>query len=1088
MGQSLRHYHVFISYRHNDRDKRIAEELQKRLEKYKVRNPKTGRMEWLTVFRDQSELPTSNDLGRDIETALEASDYLVIICSRDYRKSIWCMRELSYFRSLHGNSNAQILPIITEGEPEECFPPEICFREEFIYNGAAPQTVQVPVEPMAADVRGETIDKQIKKLRTTEYMRIAAPVLGVPFDALYQRRARGRFQKIFAAVFIALVLAIGFGVYNFSVNQKLTAQQEEILESDSRNLARTAQLLLEKGQRKQALEAIVQAFPSENQDRPIVPEAVQMLHELMYTYHEPGYRVSQVYETYYAIKAAVLSEDGRYLVTAESNSDIVCYDLQSQKENWRKKNTYHFYDSAPELILLPTGDAILLIEPYNTTQETSISRISIVSGETEWTESIGKHHPALSPDRSVLAYVLTASDNMAEAPFVTYFYDTETGDEIEKLQYSPEKSYLTKLGSFGFSDDGQAFFLVTEREESDAQQFAELTVYNLKGEKSDTVYTAKAGAYMRHTILGEKYGIDVFPLANACGEDCGFYYKISIPKISNRYNAFLHVREPVEIPNNVLLTGAIFTDNPQKNFSSCMEFSFQNDSSSMVSTDYLGAFPFGQDIIFITDKQMMKYNHDNESEPFRQVNFASIAVRCFSRDNQVFVIFQNGTISKVIAHGLSPEISQTQQGAITSNSCNMATISANDSIVLISEEKAMICHQIGDSTGIEEQFDESIYQSFPCPENELAIISKGGRLHMSLIDVENMSIFTQNQNFLYLDFWDGSEFRGITADKQIAIFDDKIWDLSTNSIVDSADYPWQEHNLRGISFLASNQSILSSKFRRNQRIPPSLQWWYNGTLIDVPTEYQGKPILNGITWYFDDLMQSSAFLIGENGLLVAKMNFSDSSSIIGNSSPYLGLLIFSATDKIWRYVPTGSEASDIENESGPYCTFAKRHPWVGLSELDGVLRIYDWDTDSYIHQHDLQVPRSTVNYMSFFGDDRYMLLATSKEMIVVDLETGEITLNELFSTYSDKTTLIPHLCTEFGDYLAVCLDDDDGYGFCINTKTWQIENKIPGLMYMNDDIVLTLSSDRNSLILYPRWSTEDLLAAARQELSEYSPE
>ena len=1084
MRQSLRHYHVFISYRHNDRDKRIAEELQKCLEKYKVRNPKTGQMEWLTVFRDQSELPTSNDLGKDIEMALEASDYLVIICSKDYQKSIWCMRELSYFRNLHNNSNVRILPIITDGEPEECFPPELCFREEAVYSGEALQTVQIPVEPMAADVRGANLSEQIKKLRFTEYMRIAAPVLGVPFDALYQRRARSRFQKILAAVFAALVLATGFGIYNFSVNQKLTVQQTEILEADSRNLARTAQLLLEKGQRKQALEAIVQAFPSENQNRPIVPEAVQMLHETLYTYHAPGYRVNQVHETYYAIEKAVLSRNERYLVTIESNSDIVCYDLQSQKEIWRIKRDYNFYISAPELYLLPGGDAVLLVEPYSITQDTCVSRISIVSGETEWTQSIGNHHPVLSPDGSMLAYVLTAYDDIAGGIFGTHIYDIQTGNEIKKMQYSPEKSYLTKLGSFGFSEDGQAFFLVTEQVETSAQQFAELTVYNLKGEMADTIYTAKAGAYMHHTDLGEKYGVDIFPLADACGNVYGYYYKISL---LNLVKSRLHGWETKEGTNTVLLTGAIFAGNPENNFRCCMEFPFRSGGFSMVSTDYLGAFPLGQDIVFISDKQMVKYNPDSGRKTlFCREDFPSPAIRCFSKGEQVFSILQDGTISQIGMFGVSPRVFQAQQDAITSSSCSMATVSENGGMVLISDgnqQMAMICHQIGDPTGIESPLEEYVYCSSLRPENALTIISTGDNLHATLMDTENMNIRTQSQEYL-----GGLEFQGTTADKKLIILDGRIWDLTTNSIMDSADYPWQEHDLRGVSFLASGQSILSHNFKWKQNVPPVLQWWYNGEPIDVPTEYQGKPILDGITDSEGiDSTQESAFLIGQNGLLAAKMNFCDSYGT-GDRWSYLGLLVFSATDRIWRYVPSGSEVTDIENQGGPYCAFAKKHPWIGIPELDGVLRIYDWNTDSYIHQHDLQIPGSLVRYMSFFGNDRYMLLTTSRKIIIVDLKTGEITLEQDIISYGGTTVLTPCLCTEFGDHLAICLNKDAGYGFCINTKTWQIENQIPGLVYMNDSAVLTLCSGRNSLILYPKWNTEDLLTAARKELSEYSSE
>ena len=110
-------YDAFISYRHNPADKALAIKLQTLLEQHKGSDGKPLRM-----FRDQSELPTSGDLGQDITEALEQSRFLIVVCSPSYQESKWCMRELTYFRELHGNTNQNILPILTKGEPREVMP------------------------------------------------------------------------------------------------------------------------------------------------------------------------------------------------------------------------------------------------------------------------------------------------------------------------------------------------------------------------------------------------------------------------------------------------------------------------------------------------------------------------------------------------------------------------------------------------------------------------------------------------------------------------------------------------------------------------------------------------------------------------------------------------------------------------------------------------------------------------------------------------------------------------------------------------------------------------------------------------------
>ena len=81
------HYCAFISYRHVSPDQEIAARLHRLIERYTV--PKAlrgseGQRHPGRVFRDQEELPLSADLGKDIETALDHSDYLICICTPRY--------------------------------------------------------------------------------------------------------------------------------------------------------------------------------------------------------------------------------------------------------------------------------------------------------------------------------------------------------------------------------------------------------------------------------------------------------------------------------------------------------------------------------------------------------------------------------------------------------------------------------------------------------------------------------------------------------------------------------------------------------------------------------------------------------------------------------------------------------------------------------------------------------------------------------------------------------------------------------------------------------------------------------------------
>ena len=90
-------YDAFISYRHLPLDKAVAIKLQYLLEMYKppkgILLKNTNRIR--RIFRDESELPTSGDLGADIRSALASSSFLILICSRETVQSKWCMEEVN---------------------------------------------------------------------------------------------------------------------------------------------------------------------------------------------------------------------------------------------------------------------------------------------------------------------------------------------------------------------------------------------------------------------------------------------------------------------------------------------------------------------------------------------------------------------------------------------------------------------------------------------------------------------------------------------------------------------------------------------------------------------------------------------------------------------------------------------------------------------------------------------------------------------------------------------------------------------------------------------------------------------------------
>ena len=109
-------YNAFISYKHAPEDNKVAEAVQKGLERFhiphKIRK-KTGIKRIDRIFRDKDELPITSDLSDSIADALSEADYLIVICSTNTKESTWVPREIDYF--LKNHSKRQIFTVLAEG-------------------------------------------------------------------------------------------------------------------------------------------------------------------------------------------------------------------------------------------------------------------------------------------------------------------------------------------------------------------------------------------------------------------------------------------------------------------------------------------------------------------------------------------------------------------------------------------------------------------------------------------------------------------------------------------------------------------------------------------------------------------------------------------------------------------------------------------------------------------------------------------------------------------------------------------------------------------------------------------------------------
>lgn len=166
--------YVFISYNH--KDVKWAKWLQKKLEWYRL--PTEAHNEFSDsryirpVFRDRDNL-TSGVLNDSLRKNLEASRYLVVICSPNSAQSEWVSDEIRAFIEM--GRLEQIVPFIVEGSPEESFP--LALRQ---WNQANPDR----------NLLGIAVTDDGRTDRQKAFVRLVAHLLGLQFDTLWQRHKR----------------------------------------------------------------------------------------------------------------------------------------------------------------------------------------------------------------------------------------------------------------------------------------------------------------------------------------------------------------------------------------------------------------------------------------------------------------------------------------------------------------------------------------------------------------------------------------------------------------------------------------------------------------------------------------------------------------------------------------------------------------------------------------------------------------------------------------------------------------------------------------------------------------------------------
>ena len=394
------YYNAFISYRHAELDSKVAEHVQRNLERFHIPHrirKKTGKKKIERIFRDKDELPITSDLTDTISNALEKADYLIVICSPNTKDSVWVQREMEYF--LRNHTKKEILTVLAGGEPEDVIPDILKHDIRKVTDSKGEvHEVETPVEPLSCDYR-----MPFARAKKEELPRLAAAVVGCSYDELVRRQRAYRMRRNMAIGGILLAAALAFGGYMFYSKQKINAAYRDSLVSRSKYLSNESEKLLDKEEdRIGALFLALEALPKEGEDYPVTTDAVHALTRATLAYKGTnGLAIHSTwnYSQSNQLRSFVLNEDGTRLAAIDSSSRVIVWNTEDHRELF----VFHDPDNTVRRAFFADNGTLLLLG------DSTLRALNADDGKDLWflTEKMGivTEDPVMTGDGSVLCAV-----------------------------------------------------------------------------------------------------------------------------------------------------------------------------------------------------------------------------------------------------------------------------------------------------------------------------------------------------------------------------------------------------------------------------------------------------------------------------------------------------------------------------------------------------------------------------------------------------------------------------------------------------------------------------------------------------------
>ena len=1101
-------YIAFISYRHAELDSAIAKTLHSLIEQYRIPRGirKDGEARLGVVFRDQEELHAASDLSSEIQTALNSTEYLIVICSKNSVESPWVTREVDHFLQNHDRS--QVFTVLASGEPMEVFPPQLTRTPD-----------GEPIEPLAVDIRSDTIAGSRKKLKK-ELPRLISAILQCPYDALVMREQKRKNRRVLSIASGIMAILLGFTSMVLLKNQQIALANDQLevknTQLNQANVAleeqkaavqlRESQLLVQSALEDlgnadyySAMQKAVDALPADASDnRPYYAPAEQVLMDAMGIFRTADDSVSlntTVLEQVTDISDFVITGDGTRVVTTDEFGTLFCFDANSGQQLWYQyapQEDTGLTSVAPYLFLCNEDQTVIR------SGKKILCAYDVATGDPVWTldaGNIAEDYLFYHKERNVLIYVSSYAAGIFNSAYKLVEVDASEGRILQEIPFFESSSsfacsfsgYFTRGLSKGgrFYNNGTrfcgAFF--------DDRQYLQCFDADLTQGTCHIVYTsteplltgaAVAGVFRdlengMYVICADVKEDSLFTALKIDAQTGNLLWLQDVP-----YPSTMHLRLSDDVftlgmdsgiligcSNNFFLldlqTGATVCNKTTPSDITSLAFLPTGDFAfSLKDGTYAIGWVMKNDgnIMLTTEQSWQSFA---ELEPHTSLQAWGGGIVQLYTDNDMFMLGVGnhacpGSVLVIPAQQENTLQIVRPTQALTLNDLIPIQMPEND-FRLFSDATA---YQVGSSLVI-----GKCYRS-----------NSSGNAQLFLDPATRQVVETFNYTNYYSDgtlFWLPDTRQPLTCYSYdgIALINDDgtetvLYDTNADQDALGEKYEWWP----SISlfrcesaYQVQDGSLLSAACN-----PETLQLWRNG----VPTVQANLP--EALMTTPEESTKTARLLkVSPSGyILVSLHGYED---VI----PLENIQAYNSAENTWTSFRSNAVFSDSNA-----IAFAEDAALMAGIDQNGTVRLLDLDTGNTVGRFATQLPAGSVLQMRFFLDDTHLAIkASGGHLLIYDLATGtQVYRDQLNDAYASTLQIF-----EDPAHGRLYVNGGSKSGLCLDRDSWTVLAKLDNLLYYDssaDIVYLTAGSSSNSPIVYGAIpDTQTLVNLAKEALANH---